>query len=429
MSLPLSGLDGLRGPLKRSGLFSRFNGAGAAGPRRLLVIGGGAVATAGVVLAASLIGSDPPPLPSRPGRLPASDPLPGGYKDNPYQHAVATRSNQEAAAAALKSGQSYTSQIDASREYAEVKPQRALLTEPEKPPKPAKPAPSAAPPVPAPAAGRPAVIKAVARAGDKPAAQRVQANAGQADDPRYKQAIDRLLNSWAARPPTTQVLLPPEATDSQQDAAGHGTARGNAGAAQPSATPAAASFGAAARQRVLIPAGRGVRGYTVLASNSDVPGPVVIEATTGPIAHHRLIGSFTKQDDYVIIKVDRLSYDGREAQVDGIVVAPGSMEVGVASSVDQNYLSRFILPGAAAFVSGLGQALALSNSTVVAGPLGGATALQRLNLGQQLGVGAGVAAGRLGQTLDQSAPKGSTVKVDRGAAVGIMFLKDVVVPN
>jgi len=180
---------------------------------------------------------------------------------------------------------------------------------------------------------------------------------------------------------------------------------------------------------VLIPAGRGVYGHAVLAANSDQNSAVVLEADSGPIAHARLIGSFAREGDRLVIRVNKMTYGGQDVGVDGVVVAPGTMEAGVASSVDQHYIARFALPAAAAFVSGLGQAFAQSNSTVIASPLGGATAFQRLNLGQQVGVGAGVAAGRVGQALDQAAPRGPTVKLDVGSSVGVMFLSDVTAPD
>ena len=78
---------------------------------------------------------------------------------------------------------------------------------------------------------------------------------------------------------------------------------------------------------------------------------------------------------------------------------------------------------------GLGQALSFSNSSITQSPFGSTTALSRLNPTQQLGVGAGVAAGRLGQTLDQSAPRGPTVKVDANSSLGVMFLTNVTLPN
>jgi len=142
-----------------------------------------------------------------------------------------------------------------------------------------------------------------------------------------------------------------------------------------------------------------------------------------------LVGSFARENDRLVIRVNKMTYGGHDVGVDGIVIAPDTMEAGVASSVDQHYVARFALPAAAAFVQGLGQAIAQSNSTVVASPFGGATAFQRLNLGQQAGVGAGAAAARVGQALDQAAPRGATVKLDAKSSVGVMFLSDVTVPD
>jgi len=54
--------------------------------------------------------------------------------------------------------------------------------------------------------------------------------------------------------------------------------------------------------------------------------------------------------------------------VRGLAIAPDSMETAIASSIDEHYIERFALPAAAAFVSGLGQAIALSNSTTQLSP-------------------------------------------------------------
>ncbi|MFX7820706.1 hypothetical protein ABTK26_20535, partial [Acinetobacter baumannii] len=84
---------------------------------------------------------------------------------------------------------------------------------------------------------------------------------------------------------------------------------------------------------------------------------------------------------------------GEEINADGVVIAPETMEASVASDVDQHYLTRVILPAAAAFVQGLGQAIATtSNTTAVLSPFGGATTSTNLNFHQQLGVAAGTAA-------------------------------------
>jgi intracellular multiplication protein IcmE len=146
-----------------------------------------------------------------------------------------------------------------------------------------------------------------------------------------------------------------------------------------------------------------------------------------------MIGSFGKATangtgsaDRLVVRINTIEHQGQSIGVDAIVTAPETMETTVASSVDQHYLARFALPAAAAFVQGLGQALATtSNSVAVLSPLGGASYATQLNFPQQLGVGAGVAAQQLGNTLNQQAPRGPTVHLEANVNVGVMFLTDV----
>ena len=177
---------------------------------------------------------------------------------------------------------------------------------------------------------------------------------------------------------------------------------------------------------LLIPAGRGVFAHPILAVNSDASSPVVLQADSGPIAGDRMIGTFAKQQERLVIHVSTIIHNGETIGVDGVVVAPDTMEAGVASNVDQHYLTRFLLPAAAAFVQGLGQAIATtSNTAAVLSPFGGATTTTHLNIDQQLGMAAGVAASQIGATLNQAAPRGPTVSLDANVAVGVMFLANV----
>ena len=442
MSLPRmpNGKLSFRLPFDRLSLRNRFNGAGAAGPRRILTFAGVAAVLVAAVVGLTLRETTHPPV-SRPGRLPQADPLPGGPNSNPYQDALAMRSNQEEAAKQQAAGQSYTPQIAPSQSYTD-KPRRvrALLTSPPPPPPPAAKAaqaPQAAPPAQAPSlathdAAAPARVVQIASPQGQGQGQ-TQGQGQNQEDARYKASIDHLMGGWGSRPPRTDVILPPEQAEAAEDSRSRGGQRnmgqGGVEAAPATASPASAGSGRSSGQRVLIPAGRGVQAHTVLATSSDQASPVVLEADSGPIAHNRLIGSFSREGDRQVIRVSKMNYGGHEVGVDGIVVSPETMEAGVASSVDQHYAARFLLPAAAAFVSGLGQAIGQSNSTIVASPFGGATAFQRLNLGQQAGVGAGAAAARVGQALDQAAPRNSTVNVDARSSVAIMFLSDVTVPE
>ncbi len=190
--------------------------------------------------------------------------------------------------------------------------------------------------------------------------------------------------------------------------------------------PAAVRAGNAAG-RILVPAGRGIYAHPILAVNSDASSPVVLQADSGPIAGDRMIGTFARQNDRLVIHINTVVHDGENLSADGVVIAPDTMEAAVASNVDQHYLTRFILPAAAAFVAGLGQALATtSNTTAVLSPFGGAAYATHLNFNQQLGVAAGAAAQQVGTVLNQAAPKGPTVSLDANVSVGVMFLSNVV---
>ena len=163
-------------------------------------------------------------------------------------------------------------------------------------------------------------------------------------------------------------------------------------------------------------------------------GRSYLQADSGPLAvSDRMMATFMKaaangsgSADRLVVRVNSVEHDGKSIGVDAIVIAPDTMETTVASSVDEHYLSRFALPAAAAFVQGLGQALATTSNTVgVLSPFGGSSYSSQLNIQQQLGVAAGVAAQQLGNTLNQQAPRGPTVRLDANANVGVMFLADV----
>lgn len=194
---------------------------------------------------------------------------------------------------------------------------------------------------------------------------------------------------------------------------------------------AAAAGGRAPQGQVLVPAGRGVYAHTIIATNSEAGGPVVLQADTGPIAGARMMGTFTRagMTDRLVVRITTVNHGGQSISVDGLVVAPDTMETSVATSVDQRFAERILLPAAAAFVEGLGQAIARSNSTAFVSPFGGGTVTSRLNTEEQLGVAAGAAGARLGQILEQSTPQRATVHLARGASVGVLFLSNVALPN
>jgi intracellular multiplication protein IcmE len=421
----------MSGFVSRLQLGSLFNRSAHAGPRRFLIIGGGVAVVAVAIVYVSLSGSGST-LTSQTARLPAVNPLPGGLQSNPEQDKLALATNQEQADQAARSGLSYTPPIAASQPLKPLPAPAPVIV-------PAAPAP-VAPPAPLP----------VAQAVPTPAPQPIQykpdpmvrtvAQTAQSTqiDPQeqqaYSDAVRRLLRGWDGRSPRTDIQLQPQPVDDAGTASGQSGSEGRSvRRASIGSGTSSGSIGGAATGLLLMPAGRGVFAHTILAVSSDSDGPVVLQADSGPLAGDRMVGSFGKATangtgsaDRLVVRINTIEHQGRSIGVDAIVTAPETMETTVASSVDQHHLARFALPAAAAFVQGLGQALATTSNTVgVLSPLGGTSYATQLNFPQQVGIGAGVAAQQLGNTLNQQAPRGPTVHLDANVNVGVMFLADV----
>jgi intracellular multiplication protein IcmE len=414
MPRALARLAGAKPHPAKAGFARIFNPAIGAGPRRLAILTLALLCLLGLVVAVVAMGRHAP-IASRDARMKPVDPLPGGLHGNPEQDALALEAGETRAQAALRSGASFTPplapsvkvvpsppQVEQAAPQAVVRPRAAQpgVRVSGAPVRASFPAPIA----PDPTAAQPRPIE-VAAAGNP------QANAA------YSREVGNLFSQWGGRLPQTDIVLPPPAVPSAAAAA----------AARPATAPASAATKDPGV--ILIPAGRGVFAHPILAVNSDATSPVVLQADSGPIAGDRMIGTFARQNDRLVIHINTVIHQGRNLSVDGLVVAPETMEAGVASGVDQHYLTRFVLPAAAAFVQGLGEALATtSNTTAVLSPLGGASYVTQLNLPQQLGVAAGVAAGQVGAALNAAAPKGPTVTLDANVAVGVMFLSNVTLP-
>lgn len=128
----------------------------------------------------------------------------------------------------------------------------------------------------------------------------------------------------------------------------------------------------------------------------------------------------------LVLAVRSVMHKGQTLSVTGMVVAPRTMEAAVASSVDQLYVERFLLPGAAAFVQGLGSALETTSNTVGSiGGLGNVNYVERLNFPQQLGVAAGQAASQINSALMQQMPTQPRVNLAANVSVGVVFTANV----
>ena len=406
-----------------------FGGAGRGGPGRLVVIGGVLACMAGGAYLLSVRHGNGPPVSQvtkmKPGNL-----LPGGLQGTPAQDALQKEDSQEKARAAEEAHKSYTPPIPSSTAFNGPLPTEVGMGAPVAADVPAArpmpPPPAIVTPAPAPYTppertvfDRPAGEKEISgarvtkiAAGDV-AGDETPEEAKSAREQRQK-AIGDLVNSWSSRPPQTTVVIEPTSLKQGADD-------------PPAKVGAKGADSGVTSGRVLVPAGRGIYAHMVVAVDSDTNGPIVLEADTGPISGDRMIGTFSKSgNDRLIVKVETVEHRGKQLEANGIVIAPDSMETAVASSIDEHYVERFVLPAAAAFMSGLGQAVALGNSTSTVSPFGGTTqTFGPLTFKQEAMVAGGAAATTVSNAITASVPKGPTVHLAANVSVGVMFLSNL----
>jgi intracellular multiplication protein IcmE len=408
-----------------------FGGAGRGGPSRLVAIVGVLALMAGGVFMLSVRHGSGPPI-SQVAKMKPGNLLPGGLQGTPAQDALQKEDSQEKAKAAEAAHKSYTPPIPSSTAVNGPLPSEVGMGAPVAPDVPAATPMPPAPAIVTPAAPRftpperPVFDRATVDDGiggarvTKIAAGDVEGDGAQEEGKNAREqrqrAIGDLVNSWSVRPPQTTVVIQPAALKQGADD-------------PPAKVGAKGTDSSVTGGKVLVPAGRGIYAHTVVAVDSDTNGPIVLEADTGPISGDRMIGTFSKSGiDRLIVKVETVEHRGASLDANGLVIAPDSMETAVASSIDEHYVERFLLPAASAFMSGLGQAVALGNSTNTVSPFGGTTStIGPLTFKQEALVAAGASATAVSSALSAETPKGPTVHLAANVSVGVMFLSNLTV--
>jgi intracellular multiplication protein IcmE len=303
-----------------------FNASGGAGPRRLMFLTIVALALLALVVAVAIAGRNAPAN-SHDARMKRVDPLPGGLNSTAEQDALARKADGARAQSSLEKGVSFTPPmapsvpvLPAPSQVEKAAPQDTARPQPVFAGRPA--------PAPRPVPVRVAFPAAIAP--DPPAATRLEPQpirVAAAGDPNaeeaYSKQIGDLFSQWGGRTPHTDIVLPPSEEDGAGTSGDGGEGRAPAGAASRKAPPPMpVASHAADPAEILIPAGRGVYAHPILAVNSDASSPVVMQADSGPIAGDRMIGTFAKQADRLVIRINTVIHQGQSIRTDGVVVAP-----------------------------------------------------------------------------------------------------------
>jgi hypothetical protein len=178
----------------------------------------------------------------------------------------------------------------------------------------------------------------------------------------------------------------------------------------------------------VIAAGAILYAETLTSSSSDLPGPVLVEVTTGPFKGSRLVGRFSTAEsvDKMVVEFSSMTLpDGTSVPVAAFAVDGVSAETAVASDVNRRYISRYAPILAAAFITGYATSAAQPSQQVVSLGDGNSVVTEPSDARQNLFAGVAAASDAVGQDLVRNAPKGPEVILRSGWPIGVMFVEPV----
>ncbi|MBV8060312.1 MAG: DotG/IcmE/VirB10 family protein [Alphaproteobacteria bacterium] len=220
-----------------------------------------------------------------------------------------------------------------------------------------------------------------------------------------------------------------EIVDANASGTGVSTVRHNPTETSAGSSAAGGSSVGNSQARTIVPAGTVSYAQLLTEANSDVPGPIMVQIVSGPLAGARAIGSFEVANgnaDYLVLDFKLANYKGHDYRLNAIALDPDTTLGGMATEVDQRYFMRVVLPAASGFLQGFASALGQGDSnTTISGTT---TIVQQSSKGYKQGLysGLGGAAQTAGQFFQNQANQTRPlVRVAAGTPLGLFFVDTV----
>ena len=182
----------------------------------------------------------------------------------------------------------------------------------------------------------------------------------------------------------------------------------------------------------LVRAGEVVLASTIITNDSDTPGPVLAEIRKGPLRGARMRGGFESNQSNTHL-IDRFATavlaDGAQIPISAYAVDARQKSLAVRSDLDRRLFERYPPRVAAAFVSGVGDALSDPGTTLI--DLGGVTGATRPAPTIKQGVYGGLAevGNDLAGEFVQCAPKSPLISSRSRQIIGALFPSNVLLPT
>lgn len=180
---------------------------------------------------------------------------------------------------------------------------------------------------------------------------------------------------------------------------------------------------------ILVPAGTIEYAQLITEANTDAPGPVLAQIQSGPLKGARVLGSFNNTEEYLTLNFNMVVVDGVNQSTSAVALDPGTTLPGLVTDIDRRYWKRIVLPTAAAFIEGLSDAIATSDTTTVT--IIGDSTSQTTTTGsgdrdQSVAAGVSEAGSTISDIINEEANRTRPMlKIRAGTPIGILFMQPV----
>lgn len=230
--------------------------------------------------------------------------------------------------------------------------------------------------------------------------------------PHIQDQVNGYLNLWG--PSDLQLQEFSYVRTARQDAEQNGSGTpGSQSNQNNQAALAASNFQQEQSQIRFVRAGTVVPARMMTPLNSDNPGPVLAEITSGPLKGARLMGRMAVQREAILVTFNTIT---RPGWPDTYTVSAVGMTddgyTGMATDVNKHYLQRYTALLAGSFLRGYGDGLSQQGSTTIITDGGAVVNTQDdLNTRQIRNKGYGEVASAIGQEVSSNARRDVTIEV------------------
>lgn len=172
-------------------------------------------------------------------------------------------------------------------------------------------------------------------------------------------------------------------------------------------------------------------GQLLIEANTDAPGPVLAMVASGKFSGARLLGSFQKTDEYLTINFNQMvTKEGKSIPIQAMVLDPKTTLPGVITEIDHKYIQRYLLPAAADFISGVGDALAETQQSQTQSDTSTTTSTDEPDFSEAISQGISDSFDGLADAFQDSKKNVQPMlRVAAGTPIGILFTQDVLDPE